>query len=110
MKVTRHYDRSAIVLRPEPGDDPGDLEDLIHDEVVAGRVEGQHGSRVKVVVLDVDGVKDAPVWMKTAGPQVPDVNLRVALGQKGYLAARMLNLPVYFEFYPSVDLALSGGK
>lgn len=109
MKIARHYDRSAVVLRPEPGDDPSDLEDLIHDEVVKGRVEGQHGSRVKVVVLDVDGLKDAPVWLKAAGPQQPDVNLRLALGQKGYLAARALNLPVYFEFYPSVEQALTGG-
>ena len=109
MKVTARYDKFAVVLRPEPGDDPADLEDLIHDEVVKGRVEGQHGSRVKVVVLDVDGLKDAPVWMKAAGPQQPDVNLRVSLGQRGYLAARALNLPVYFEFYPSVDLALTGG-
>jgi hypothetical protein len=109
MKVTRHYERFAVVLRPEAGDDPSDLEDLIHDEVVAGRVEGQHGSRVKVIVLDVDGVKDAPVWMKTAGPQLPDVNLRLALGQKGYLAANLLGLPAFFEFYPSVELALTGG-
>ena len=109
MRVTPHLDRFAVVLKPEPKDDPADLEDLIHDEILKGKVEGQHGSRVKVVVLDLDGLKDAPLWMKAAGPEMPDVNLRLALGPVGYKAARLLHLPVYFQWYATVDEALTGG-
>lgn len=110
MRITPHPERFAIVLRPEPTDDPDDLEDRVHDEVLKGKVEGQHGSRVKVVVLDLDGVPDAARWMKAAGPALPDVNLRIALGKsKLYEVARMLGLPAFFEFYPTIDLALTGG-
>jgi hypothetical protein len=109
MNVTARPDRFAIVVRPEPGDDPEDLEDVIHDAVVKARAPGEHGSRVKVVVLDLEGVPEAPVWLKTAGPEVPDVNLRVSLGQVGYQVARRLGVPALLEWYPSVELALTGG-
>jgi hypothetical protein len=109
MKAISHPDRFAVVLTPEPGDDPGDLEDRIHDEVLKGRRPGVHGSAVKVVVLDLDGVPDAPRWMKAAGPEVPDVNLRLALGAIGYKVARGLGLPAYFQWYATVEEALTGG-
>lgn len=109
MRITPRYERFAVVIKPEATDDPDDLEDLIHDEVLKGKVEGQFGSRVKVVVLDLDGLKDAPRWMKAAGPEMPDVNLRLALGETGYKVARLLHLPVYFQWYATVDEALTGG-
>lgn len=109
MKITPRLDLSAVVLHPEPTDDPEDLEDVIHDQVVAHRVEGQRGSQVKVVVLDLEGVANAPAWMKVAGPEQPDVNLRLALGKKGYAVARHLGIPAYFQWYATIDEALTGG-
>lgn len=109
MKVTPRLELSAVVLTPEPGDDPDDLEDVIHDQVQQGRREGEHGSRVKVVVLDLEGVADAPRWMKVAGPEQPDVNLRVALGKAGYAVARRLGIPAYYQWYATIDEALTGG-
>lgn len=109
MKVTQRLDLFAVVLRPEPGDDPEDLEDIVHDQVVTHRVEGEHGSRVKVVVIDLEGVASAPAWMKAAGPEQPDVNLRLALGKTGYAVAHKLGIPAYFQWYAAVDEALTGG-
>lgn len=109
MKVTPRLDLSAIVLHPEPTDDPEDLEDLVDDQVTAHRAPGQHGSQVKVVVLDLEGVANAPAWMKVAGPELPDVNLRLALGKSGYAVARRLGIPAYFQWYATVDEALTGG-
>ncbi len=109
MKVMPRLDLSAVILQPEPGDDPEDLEDVVDDQVAAHRVEGQHGSQVKVVVLDLEGVGDAPRWMKVAGPELPDVNLRLALGKAGYAVARRLGIPAYFQWYATVDEALTGG-
>lgn len=109
MKVTPRLDLSAVVLRPEPTDDPEDLEDAVHDQVTAHQVPGQHGSQVKVVVLDLEGVPNAQAWMKVAGPEQPDVNLRLALGKSGYAVARRLGIPAYFQWYATVDEALTGG-
>lgn len=114
MKVTPRLDLSAVVLQPEPGDDPDDLEDVVHDQVTVHKVTassdgGLTGSRVKVVVLDLEGVPNAPAWMKVAGPEQPDVNLRLALGKSGYAVARRLGIPAYFQWYATVDEALTGG-
>src|SRR5690606_18766352 len=37
MQLELHPDFAAVVLIPEEGDDPADLEDRIHDVVAAGR-------------------------------------------------------------------------
>ncbi len=110
MRATQHLDRGIVVLVPEPADDPGDLEDRIHDEVVRGRrAPGDTASAVKVVILDLSGQRDTPRWLKAMGPQVPDVNVRVALGGPGYAVARALGVPALYEWYPTVEDALRGG-
>jgi hypothetical protein len=109
MDVTRLDERSAVVLRPGPGDDPDDLEDAVHDEVARARPSGEARSRVRVVVLDLSGVPDAPRWLKAAGPEQPDVTLRVALGPAGFKVARLLGLQALYEWYETVEHALAGG-
>ncbi len=111
MRATQHLERGAVVLVPEPHDDPADLEDRIHDEVVRGKqAPGDPASAVKVVILDLSGQRDTPRWLKAMGPQVPDVNLRVALGRPGYAVARALGVPALYEWYATVDDALRGGE
>ena len=106
MKADPHPEAEAVVLAPEPGDDPADLEDRIHDTVLRGPEEGR---KVSVVVLDLSGVENPGPWMKAAGPEVPDCNLRVALGPKHFLTAKALKLDAVFEWYADVEVALRGG-
>ncbi|MGE0707608.1 MAG: hypothetical protein AB7N76_08070 [Planctomycetota bacterium] len=103
MRSTYRPDFQAAVLAPEPGDDPGDLEDAIHDELLRRRQEGQ---ALAQVVLDLSGIAAQGPWLKAAGPESPDTNLRVALGAQGFLAARALRLDAVFEWYPDVEAAL----
>lgn len=110
MRATQHLERGTVVLVPEPHDDPADLEDRIHDEVVRGKqAPGDPTSAIKVVILDLSARRDTPVWLKALGPQVPDVNLRVALGVPGYAVARALGVPALYEWYATVDDALRAG-
>jgi hypothetical protein len=108
MHVDWRADGKAVVVAPEAGDDPDDLEDEVHDAVHAG-VEVGAKPTVRVVVLDLSGVRDAPRWLKAAGPAIPDVILRVALGAPGFKVARMLGIPAFCEWYATVDEALTGG-
>lgn len=110
MKVTPRPDRQAYVLSPEASDDPADLEDAIHDQVVKGLTQTNGGARqVAQVVLDLSGIDHQGPWLKAAGPEIPDTNLRVALGAKGFLTARALKLDAVFEWYPDVESALRAG-
>lgn len=118
MEVTRLDERGAVVLRPGPGDDPADLEDAVHDQTrprssatPPGQGDEQSAGerRVRLVVLDLSGVPDAPRWLKAAGPEQPDVTLRVALGPAGYKVARLLGLQALYEWYDTVEHALRGG-
>ena len=111
MHVERRQDFKAVILRPEVDDDPEDLEDLIHDYVLLGREEpdDQGQPSVTQVVLDLSGVAKQGPWMKAAGPEIPDVNLRLALGLEGFVTARALKLTALFEWYPDVETALRGG-
>ncbi len=111
MHITLHPDHKAAVFAPEPGDDPDDFEDAVHDEVVKGRAGKPKGERsdVLAVVLDLSVVEKPGPWMKAAGPQIPDVNLRVVLAGQGYVMARALNLTAVFDWYSSVDEALRQG-
>lgn len=111
MKIELRPEFLAAVFAPEDGDDPGDLEDLIHDEVLKGRQGKPKGERgdVVAVVLDLSEVPNPGAWMKAVGHEIPDANLSVALGAKGYATARALNLTAIFKWYPSVSAALRQG-
>ena len=65
-------------------------------------------SKAAAVVLDLSNVEPA-LWLKAAGPQIPDANLRVVLNEKGFAMAKMLNLTALFSWFPSVDAALRQG-
>jgi len=108
VNVERRPEFRAAILTPEPGDDPADLEDRIHDEVVASRRAGDETALAQVV-LDLTGVADMGTWLKAVGPQVPDCNLRMAVGEKACLVARTLGLTAVFEIYADVDSALRMG-
>ena len=108
MKVETRPDCSARVLVPEASDDPANLEDAIHDE--GARYREKTGEKLPQVVLDLSGVSEQGPWLRAAGPQQPDTNLRVALGEKGYLTARALRLDAVYEWYPDVEAALNGGR
>lgn len=107
MKLEQRPDRRAVILVPDPADDPADLEDLVHDELLRAREAGEPAPRL--FVLDLSAARDAPRWMKAAGPELPDVSLRLALGDQGFLVARMLGLTAEYEWYQSVEAALAGG-
>ncbi len=109
MHAQTRPDFRAVVLIPQPGDDPADLEDQIHDQVLAGREAPGGPSAVKQVILDLAAVEQPQVWLKAAGPEVPDVNVRFAVGEKGYAVARALGLPAIMEIYPDVEAALRRG-
>lgn len=103
MKVQPRPEFEAAVLVPEPGDQPEDLEDVVHDEVLKAKAEK---ARLAQVVLDLSGIPQPAPWLKAAGPEIPDTNLRIALGDAGYQAARALHLNAVFEWYPDVESAL----
>jgi len=103
MKVQPRPKFFAAVLTPEPGDLPEDLEDAVHDEVTKAKAEEL---RLAQVVLDLSGVAQPAPWLKAAGPEIPNTNLRIALGEAGYQAARALHLNAVFEWYPDVESAL----
>ena len=98
MKVAVLNMQRAVILTPEVGDDPEDLEDQIHDQVRSGAVNQ--------VVLDLCEVASQGPWLKAAGPEIPDTRLRIALGEIGYRTARALRLDAHFEWYPDVESAL----
>jgi hypothetical protein len=108
MRVDWRADGVAVVLTPEAADDPGDLEDEMHDAVHAG-VEAGAKPRARVVILDLTAARPQQTWLKAIGPEVPDVTLRIALGEPGYTVARMLGLQAFHEWYATVDDALTGG-
>ena len=106
MRAASRPESAAVILLPDSSDDPKDVEDAIHDAVLKAR-EG--GSPITVVVLDLAGVGNPGPWLKAAGPEVPDCNLRVALGPKHYLMAKALKLDAEFEWYADVEVALRAG-
>lgn len=101
MQAHRLEMQRAVVLTPELGDDPEDLEDRIHDEVRSFAAGG-----VTQVVLDLSAISSQALWLKAAGPEIPDTSLRIALGEVGYRTARALRLDAHFEWYPDVESAL----
>lgn len=107
MKVEHRPEFRAAILEPEAGDDPSDAEDRIHDVVVASREEG--ATPIAQVVLDLSAVPDMGPWLKAVGPEIPDCNLRLAVGTKACLVARTLGLTALFEIYADVDSALRMG-
>jgi hypothetical protein len=111
MRIDLHPEHLAAVFVPQPGDDPEDLEDVIHDEILKGREDRAPDEKPRVVnvILQLDEVAQPAVWLKACGPQIPDVNLRIVLGGPGYAAARALGLTALFEWYQSVDAALRQG-
>lgn len=106
MIANARPDAEAMILSPDASDDPKLVEDVIHDVVLTGR---ETGAPVRVVVLDLSGVGNPGPWLKAAGPQIPDCNLRVALGPKHYIMAKALKLDAEFEWYADVELALRAG-
>ncbi|RMG16819.1 MAG: hypothetical protein D6731_05385 [Planctomycetota bacterium] len=111
MNTARRPDFLAVVLAPEAGDDPEDLEDLIHDEITKGRVGKGPDERGEVVnvVLDLTGCPEPQVWLKAVGPAVPDANLRLVVSPKAFAVARLLGLPALLDLYPDVESALRQG-
>lgn len=111
MQLELHPDFAAVVLIPEEGDDPADLEDRIHDVVAAGKKGRPKGekSAVRNVVLELSGLADFKPWVKAAGPQQPDVNVRIVVSDKAFAVARTLGLTAMLEIYPSVPAALNQG-
>ena len=101
MNVIAHEEFSALVLAPVPGDDPQGLPDRIGDELKR--------TQCTTVVLDLSAVDGAGPWLKAAGPQIPDANLRVVLNEKEFAMARVLDLTAHFEWFPSLDAALRQG-
>lgn len=112
MKVEAVSERAAIVLTPEPEDQPEELEDRIHDELLRARPDGQTWGRsaVKLVVLDFSGLSDERFgpWMKAAGPAVPDADLRVVVNEARLRVARRLGLTFHFEWFATREAALQG--
>ena len=106
MKVEARPEFSACVFTPEGSDLPEDLEDEIHDELTRERA----GARPAQVILDLSGVTQQGPWLKAAGPEIPNANLRVALGPVGYQTARALRLDAHFEWYPDVESALRSSQ
>ena len=47
-----------------------------------------------------------PLKLAAGVVSVDDVDLRVAVGPKGYLMAQVLKLPAFFDWYPTVEHAL----
>lgn len=106
MKVNPRPDFKAAVLTPEAGDQPEDLEDAVHDELLRAKTAAR---AVVQIVLDLSEVPQPAPWLKAAGPELPDTNLRIALGEAGYRAARVLQLNAHFEWYSDVESALRAG-
>jgi hypothetical protein len=92
MKVTPHPKSLAAVFVPDGADDPEDLLDVIDEHAVRN------------VVLDLSAVPSevAAQFLKAAGPQIPDADLRIVLSEAGFATARALNLTAFFDWYPSV--------
>ena len=65
--------------------------------------------RAAVHFLDGTGEGDLRPWLKAIGPEVPDCNLRLAVGTKACLVARILGLTALFEIYADVESALRMG-
>ncbi len=103
MRISDVPGRPAIVITPERGDAPEDLEDAIHDALLA------RTPRPTVVVLDVSRAPEPMSWLRESGPAVPDANLRFVLPAKLYTVGSLLGLPAYFELYEDVDAAVRGG-
>jgi hypothetical protein len=106
-------DHRAVLVRPEVGDDPSDLEDTIHDALTQTKPnrDPQAKPAYPLVILDVSDVPDAefPRWLKAAGPEIPDANLRVVVSPKALLVAKALKLTAHFEWYDSLESAVRGG-
>jgi hypothetical protein len=104
MQVELRPENRIAILTPEADDEPGGLEDAIHDQVVHHREE--RGVILGLVILDLSAVSNQQDWLRAVGLEVPDTNLRVALGLKGYAVARLLRLDAFYDWYPDVEAAL----
>lgn len=113
MRVDTLPDLAAIVLTPEEGDRPEELEDRIHDQLVQARPQGETWARssIRLVVLDYSQLDDASFgrWMKAAGPAIPDADLRVVVSEPRLRVARRLGLTFHYEWFATREAALSPG-
>jgi hypothetical protein len=99
MKVVTKPEFLAVVLVPAEGDDPEDLLDIIDENATRN------------VILDLSEieVRSAGAWLKAAGPQIPDADLRIVLNEQGFVMARALQLDALFDWYRTVEAALRKG-
>ena len=114
MRIEHLVDYKCVILTPEPRDNPDDLQDAVHDELVKTKPDPDDPAskpRSTLVVLDFGEVPEPefPTWMKAAGPAIPDVHLRIVVSPARLRVARALGLTFYHEWYDSLVGALKGG-
>jgi len=109
VHAASYPDYKAVVLAPTPADDPEDVEDAIHDAILAS---ADPGPKATLVVLDLSALSEGamPGWLKAAGPEVPDASLAIVVTEKMFVVAQALGVTAFFPFYESVEQALTGGR